>query len=167
MLIVTFFRTFNFIVYRSLPYCEVFWDYASRPHHHAERVAFNLRISLACRRFLSCEVIQGDLQGRTRLLRKGACLSAQRRNSFFPGFSHIIWVIIIIYDLPILMCYIAMKTGWIKVLKFSIGNCSMAPRGWINRKLTISINKAVIAYAYMRHSRTHNPIRTVSKNEIN
>ena len=43
----------------------------------------------------------------------------------------------------------------------------MAPQELIYSKLTISINKAVIAYAHMRHSRTYNPIRTVGKNEIN
>ena len=44
--------------------------------YRLERIAFNLRISLLCMSFFKFEFIQGDLDKRTRLDFKGACLSA-------------------------------------------------------------------------------------------
>ena len=106
--------------------------------------------------FVECtisEVIQGELQRQTCLLRKGhAC---QHKETVFPGFPHIIWVLLVAYDLPILMSNIASKIEWISFLKFSIGNCSMAPR--VNlKKAYDTIRLWLIAYAYVRHSRTYN-----------
>ena len=59
------------------------------------------------------------------------------------------------------------KFNRVKVFKLSIVYCRVAPRRQTNRQLSISINKAVIAYANMRDTRAHNFIRSVCKDMIN
>ena len=143
----------TFLKFHCLPYWEVFLIQASRPRHQNEWLLTWEYLLHANVFFLICEVIQGELQRQTCLLRKGhAC---QHKETVFPGFPHIIWVLLVAYDLPILMSNIASKIEWISFLKFSIGNCSMAPR--VNlKKAYDTIRLWLIAYAYVRHSRTYN-----------
>ena len=118
-----------------------------------DREALIFKIARSCMRCFKCDVIQGDIEARTRTLRsEGGMPVNYSRKDVFPCTPHTIRVVMGIYAVPTLHTNIITKFSTIKIFEIPVANCALTAIDQVNCKFTINIYLAMITNADMSNT---------------